>query len=168
MKLIDEKGRLFGLINVIDLSVILIIITGVVFIYSGYKSVYKHQHDYVEEIYYITMMSNAVAVSVADVVKIGDKGKEGAAEVVRVKRLDIKRFIDPYQIVKKYEGSDEIINYEVVSKLLIVFKAKCHLKRGLVHLNGVARKRGKSFAFSAFNYDLTGTILDISKELKKE
>ncbi|MDO8524882.1 MAG: DUF4330 domain-containing protein, partial [Candidatus Omnitrophota bacterium] len=42
MKIIDAKGRLFGRINIIDFTVILLLISFVSALYIGYKFSLKH------------------------------------------------------------------------------------------------------------------------------
>ena len=70
MKILDDKGRLFGIINIIDLLVLLLVLVviagGIWFFKEGY-----HQQD--PRVYYVTIKCAELDEEVADYLHIGDR-----------------------------------------------------------------------------------------------
>lgn len=104
MKLIDDKGKIFGLINIVDLLLILFIISviyfGIVFVWKkGSVSIYPEDKKL-----QITMLVEATRPEIANYLKIGDtvkrretQGKLGIIDSVK---------IEPAKIIN-YEISDQ-------------------------------------------------------------
>lgn len=94
-KLIDEKGKIFGIINIVDLTVItlIILVLGVVTYrvatsFSDSSSSSSKNNIEEEQDIYITVYANSVAPEVVDVLKIGDSlvanGKFTDAEIIDI------------------------------------------------------------------------------------
>ncbi|NLY17919.1 MAG: DUF4330 domain-containing protein [Clostridiaceae bacterium] len=72
MKILDEKGKLFGLINIIDLGVILVILAviagGIWYMKKDTPAQTVNTKDY-----YITLKVEAVSKDVLDALEVGDR-----------------------------------------------------------------------------------------------
>lgn len=145
MKFIDKKGRLFGLINIIDLAVILIIIASGVTIYAGYRNIQKKRYDFVETIFYIRALYENIPRKVASAIKIGDRELN-------------------YAEIADIEISDPKPRPLVVEKMIITFRALCFVKREEAYLNDRVIKIGKRFPFSTLLYNIEGTIISIEEK----
>ena len=85
MKLIDEKGRLFGKINLIDLMVILLLLGAIPIFYFGYKiyteevKVEQQAEFFVEEVYckFVGLTSKD-----AESITVGDKEMDENGEMI--------------------------------------------------------------------------------------
>ncbi len=76
MKLINEKGKIFGLINIVDLIVVVLIVAIIGAV--GYKAVSPKANVAVEEgsgeqYCYVTLYGSTVVPETADTLKVGDK-----------------------------------------------------------------------------------------------
>lgn len=72
MKILDEKGKLFGLINIIDLGVLLVILAVIAGGIWYMKKDAPDQDDNTKD-YYITLKVEAVGKDVLDAMEIGDR-----------------------------------------------------------------------------------------------
>lgn len=77
MKLIDEKGKLFGIINIVDLLVIVMVLSLILGIVVRFNSSKLNANDknpavQKEEIF-VTLYSSLVVPEIADSLKVGDK-----------------------------------------------------------------------------------------------
>jgi len=174
MKFIDEKGRIFGLINIIDLAVIVLIASGGYIIYEGYKNVNLKRNEAMPiEKFHIKVLATDVPVAVAEAIKEGDV-EEGKAKIISVKKdqpvsLAVPRGLQTfYPKLYKYESvqrPEEVTEYTVVPKVFITFEAPCYVKKNVAYLqnSGGPVKIGMPFSFSSFKYDLDGLIIDMER-----
>lgn len=105
MKIVDEKGKVFGLINIVDLLLVLFIISviyfGIVFVWKkGSVSIYPEDKSI-----QITMLVEATRPEIAKYLKVGStvkrretQGKLGVIDSVK---------IEPAKIIN-YETSDQL------------------------------------------------------------
>ena len=72
MKIIDKKGKLFGLINIFDLLVLMVIIAGLVFV--GSRLNFNQSETVIDEqTYDITFLIEEVRSATVDAMTIGDR-----------------------------------------------------------------------------------------------
>lgn len=164
MKIIDDKGKLFGLINIIDLSIILILIASVMVLRNANMELHKPKYDY-EKIYRIKVIYPNVLTEVADAIKVGDEQK-GSAKIVDVERADIKSLIPPEQVVKSYgaEGGNGL-GYYVIAKLIVTYRVRCFVKNDVIYNEGqYAMKIGHPFVFDTRTYVIEGSIVSIEED----
>jgi len=157
---IDKKGKLFGLINIIDFSVILLVIACILVGHMGYTRITRKRKQDTKKTFNIKVILQSVPIDVAKVVKVGDK-ERGYAEIIDIKRVDTKRFVFPYEIAKNFEDSEELLQYEIVPKMIITFRCLGFVKQGEMYLNNKVRKIGKKFTFSTLKYDIEGQIINL-------
>lgn len=161
MKIIDDKGRIFGKINIIDFIIILFLISLLSMFYYGYKLFYFHPKP--EKKFYAQTLSIKGLVydidsEVLNKINKGDKafdiyGNEigEITEVGGVKK--IKRKIDIGQ--DKYMFLDD-------TKLSLKLKLKGNLKDNVFVFNGQGLRYGQSINFKTPEYNLK--VLVIPKE----
>ena len=143
-KIIDQKGRIFGLVNIIDLSIILLLVSFLPVFYLGYKGI------------------------------AAENKKEGAEWVsVQVKVLDIKSetntLILKYDIenlLKKLEvAADDKMPLTVNNVLkkgpLVDIELLCIKKGGVFYYKGSPVKIGGPVTFTADMYNISGSIVSI-------
>ena len=97
LKIIDEKGRLFGKINIIDLAMIIILITGLVL---SVKFIAKQSEPTVYDTKYITIMfTENKPYPLLSSLKVGDKELDKQnnilAEIINISSKQMERvFVD--------------------------------------------------------------------------
>ena len=158
MKIIDEKGKLFGIINVIDLLLLLIILAIVVGV--GYKLVVKNEglfqsgkaetKDYKVTIY--CPMSPAAA---AQHLKVGDK-----------------IYYDSYgelEAVVESVNSDSSIrgelpsNYPNIENITIVLKVSSSAADKRIMMGGIQLNIGKEVMVKTYRVEITGYVIGIAE-----
>lgn len=122
MKIIDEKGKLFGLINVIDLAVVLILVLLVVGGAKRFKS--KPVVSSGEKEALITMEVSDVRMTTVENIKVGDVfyhyDKGGLiGEIVKVDH-------EPYREPVEKDGT--WVNAEVPEKYTVTFVMEATVK----------------------------------------
>lgn len=143
-KIIDQKGRIFGLINIIDLAVILLLASFLPILYFGYK---------------VTAMENK---------------KEGAGWVsVQIKLLEIKPESntvilkgDAEKILKKLgvAADDKIaltVNNVLKKGTVADVEILCIKKEGVLYYKASPVKIGSTISFTVDLYDISGSIVGI-------
>ncbi|OGW75373.1 MAG: hypothetical protein A2Z72_02875 [Omnitrophica bacterium RBG_13_46_9] len=163
MKFIDERGKLFGLVNIIDLSVILIVIAVCSTAYVGYKDIQARREDYRKKIYKIKVIFKEIPIDVANAVKVGDK-EHGLVEITDIKRADVRQFVIPREIQKSYEKYEDLLEYKIVTKMIITFRALCFEKLSGIFISNQIVKIGKGFRFTPDLYDLEGVVIGIEED----
>ena len=161
MKIIDEKGKLFGLINIIDLSVLLVVVLLVVGGASRFKAkptvTGKLSEALIDFEVSNVRMATVNQIAEGDQVFHYDKGTL-IGEVVEVS-------VEPYKDV--IEGDNEWIESEVPNKYIVNFKVKADVKDSQdVIIAGEEQMRvGISYRVKNKKAAFTGTVMDI--EVKK-
>ena len=92
MKFIDKKGKLFGVINIIDLAIVLIIAAGVVVMYQGREQITakkKDQTGYTKD-YYIKVLFVNVPEYLASAMNKGDRDTGTKSEIVKIEKTAAK------------------------------------------------------------------------------
>jgi len=126
VKIIDEKGKLFGLINVVDLLVIILIVAivgGVGYrlfskkINANNGNVLSEKQDV-----YVTLYSSLVVPEVAENLKVGEKlaasGKYTNAEIVSITSR-------PANLVNTdFEGNAVLTKHPLWKDVIVVVKEK--------------------------------------------
>jgi len=143
MKPIDEKGKIFGLINIVDLLLVLFIISviyfGIVFVWKkGSVSIYPEDKKL-----QITMLVEATRPEIAKYLKVGDT----------VKRRETQGKLGIIESVKV--GPAKVINYEISEQLQTGF-GPSKLK---------SKKSSKSFNTKILYGDISEKIIPQRKDV---
>jgi len=148
MKIVDNKGRLFGLINLIDLIVIILAIAVAGSVISGIAMKGKGVQEQARFAKTVTLkiIYRDVPKEIAenkDVLKSGDTNIFGKARVENV--AEIRPGIS-----------------KDVRDVAVVVKADCVVLDNQYYCGNVPVKIGRPFTFSAYRYELSGgTIVEI-------
>lgn len=159
MKLFDEKGKLFGLVNPIDLLVILLIILvagGVV-----YKTKFSAAGTAAKTVY-ATVRIPLVIPQVADKPKVGDKIVSGSS-YTEVEIVDVK--VVPSQVVTSRDDGTRFLATDPWNKdVYVTVKGKTGIPDAEINLGGQEIRAGKDYYVKSFTYELKGTIVDVKVE----
>lgn len=103
MKILDEKGRLFGKLNLIDLLVILAILYGLYFV--GTKVLARYFMPIQIDKYIVTLRAESVQPEIIDSIKVGDKLIDRSGSTVGVV-VEPKPVLKPSEVyVQTREGT---------------------------------------------------------------
>lgn len=164
MKLIDEKGKLFGFINIIDLGVILLVLLLVGAV--GYKMAGRQiqGNPVVKKEIWVTVRSaqkqEQVAKSFADAVASGDQKN--------TRMLSLSTYVDAYLVNVKVDPADYTVStddgrllrtkHPFLKDVLITFKMDADMNAPLWKLGSQEVAVGKSFFVKTQKLDLGGFI----------
>lgn len=166
MKIIDEKGRLFGKINVIDFSVILFLLTLTPMFYFGYKIFRKKP---VEPKVYTEIEINCkfikVKPEVLKLIAIGDKDTDN--EDTMIGEIIWLGETEPYQY-KLNIGGDAVITREdsELKEIYAKLKLKSEIKNNILYCKDKQIAIGSPIDFKTNKYTITFVPL-IEKEIAK-
>lgn len=159
MKLFDEKGKLFGLVNLIDLLVILLIVLvagGVV-----YKTKFSASGTAAKTVY-ATIRVPLVIPAQATKPKVGDKLVSGSS-YTEVAIVDVK--IIPAQVVtSKADGGRSLTSDPWYRDLYVTVKGKAGIPDAEIILGGQETRVGKDFFVKSFTYEFKGSVVDVKIE----
>jgi len=179
MKLIDEKGRLFGKINIIDLLIVITLIyTGSVFYTKG-KKLKKLEYNKVASgnvaignnvntfvstdtsfsppqcsvvDLYLTIKFGGYNSAITNAVSIGDKKEDDP--FVRIKEIIS---IKPFQIL----SASGIIDHPELKNIVVRMAVRASKINDKFYYDKMALKIGSQFLFKSDRYDMNGEILEI-------
>lgn len=156
MRLIDEKGKLFGLVNPIDLLVVLLI----VLIAGGavYKLKFSAAGSAAKTVY-ATVRIPLVIPYVADKVKVGDKIVSGTSYTdVEIVKVEAK----PSEVVTSTAVGERKLATDPWNKdLYVTVKGKTGIPEAEVNMGGQEIRVGKDYFVKTFTSELKGTIIEV-------
>lgn len=160
MKIIDEKGRLFGKINIIDFIIIFMLIAIIPMFYLGYKIFGKKSQveigQYIEQVINCNLikLSPAVAklISVGDLI-LDEKG-DVAGQILWVSE------IGPYQFtVDLGENKKRIIRDAFFKQTHVKIKLKSYIKGNSMYFNGYKLNYNETFTLKTDKYSVSAILL---------
>lgn len=185
MKIIDEKGRLFGKINVIDFLVIFILFCLVPMFYFGYKILTKKTiviTPELEEVILKVKFTNLLP-KITETVKDGDEQVEFREEMLESKKVVRRIVVAKIEKILSNEPAEYITlkedrttwgfaqhpkNRDLVLEIKVLCKQKDVLHKqkdsDLVSSKNVPLKIGLQFNFSTYLYSISGTIIEIIRK----
>ncbi|KJS14535.1 MAG: hypothetical protein VR69_17615 [Peptococcaceae bacterium BRH_c4b] len=157
MKLIDEKGKVFGLVNIIDLIILLLIV--LVGAGAAYKYTHKSAQGEIRTVEFQVMVP-CVRPELAAAVKVGDKMvKDAIYTPVAVKSVDIK----PGLSVNLNAQGNKVISYDPYMKdVFVVNEGKVNISSATITMGGQEIRIGKDYYVKSRDYELKGTIMGIT------
>lgn len=166
MKIIDEKGRLFGLINVIDLIIIIVL---VMLIGGGAKRMKNPEIEVEdkekgeEKVATITLEIDKVREHIVDGVVVGDDlyhdKKGGKFGEIIDKKVENQQ--------ERVKGSDGQYKYQDVPdryKVTLIIEAKAEDTPREIIIGDKAARVGSKLDFKNKKVKFTGTIIDLVLE----
>jgi hypothetical protein len=165
--LIDEKGRLFGKFNVIDLAVILIVFAMVPMFIIGGKimGAKKVESEVKRETLTVAVKFMKIIPELAGVMKEGDVEKDETGKPVGKLVKIISDQPQKLLAIDVNMSGDKLglatdMSYREIK---VLFELNCVIDKRVPVYRGYVVKIGNSLAFSTDLYSLQGTITDIRK-----
>lgn len=161
MRIIDEKGKLFGIINIIDLTVLLII---VLLVGGGIKRA-KTKPELITETKkaLITVEVSEIRKPTVDALVVGDSFYHYDKGVLLGKIVDKK--VEPYKEAVE-SGDGKWVLAEVPEKYVVklTIEADAKVTPDLVSVEGEHIRVGTQFRLKNKKVAIFGTILDVEVE----
>lgn len=160
MKLIDEKGKLFGLINIVDLLVVLVIVLAVGGV--GYKLKARGTASISAKTEDVELLVNIsdVRQATVDAIKVGDKFNHynKNAYFGEIKEINV---VPHKEAVSKSDGT--IVMAPVPDKfdINLVFASKATVSDSVVVVGGEHTRVGVQFSLKNKNIAFAGTVMKI-------
>jgi len=159
MRVIDEKGKLFGLFNIVDLLVllaILLVIGG-----AAYKIKGRKGSDAVRTVR-ATVLATALRPEMLTGIKVGDRMVSGSSFTdVVIKEIDIR---PAYMITTDSQGRRVEAYDPYLKDLIVVVEGKTVISGGVINLGGQEIRSCKDYYIKSLTYDFKGMILDVVVE----
>lgn len=139
MPFLDEKGRLFGKVNIFDLLVIVLLVLAVAFFV--WKYAFQPQEDFAQDCI-VTLVWSNVEPDVTNWVKVGDRATDGGGNTV----LEVTEvLIRPARVpVTTADGQMLVIDHPHLKSIFIKAHAPKVAKTGIFEINGQELKIGIS------------------------
>ncbi len=159
MNIMDEKGRLFGRINVIDFVVILLLFSLIPILYVGYKLNTREDHAVMRSVS-IKVRSVETMPELINVIKPGDVDMDPSGKPVG-KIARIFEAVPSEVVVLRGDNQLTMKTSNIKKDVLIMIEAVCEVKGGLLYYKEQPVKIGENIIFSTNLYTLRGVITDI-------
>ena len=162
MKLIDEKGRLFGKINIIDFMVVLFLLCFITTLYMGYKILTSHR---LKEDVWVKLQVEFTALhpDISKVIKEGDAAKDEYGKINgKIDHISEPRASSAGLIL--LSGNKLATSASNSKELVADISIKCLKKQDSLYYNGLPVKIGKELAFSTDLYFVSGMIIGMRPE----
>ncbi|NPV73177.1 MAG: DUF4330 domain-containing protein [Pelotomaculum sp.] len=158
MKLIDDKGKLFGLVNIVDLLVILAVL--LVLGGAAYKFTGRGTGDgSAVRTVRATVLAPAIRPEMLTGVKVGDRMVSGSSftnVVVKDIKIQPALMITTDSAGRRVEATDPYLK-----DLIVTVEGKTVISGGTINLGGQEIRRGKDYFVKSLDYEFKGTILDV-------
>ena len=163
MRIIDEKGKLFGIVNLFDLFVVFAIL---IVAFAGYKYLSGRAIDGTKANVYFVVELRSVKKEFADKIKIGDEIKDSVKGYYlgKVSSVDIKPEVltnwdsENNQFVKVESPEDYTVLVEILSNGTINNDTET------VYAETVPVNVGKEMSIKGKGYAQTGYIVSITED----
>ncbi len=160
MKLIDDKGKLFGLINIIDLLVIL----AVLLVAGGayYKLKMQNSGQGAAKTVTVTVIAPGIRPEMLTNVKVGDKMVSGDSFTnFVIKKVEIK----PAYMISVDSAGQRVASYDPYLKdMFVTLEGKTVISGGTIRLGGQDIKSNKEFFVKSLDYELKGLVMSVDIE----
>jgi hypothetical protein len=173
MGMIDEKGRIFGKINIIDLSVILFLFCLLPIFYFGYR-IWAKEHLMIKAVkreYYNVQIKCKLVKLEPEVLKLIRAGDQEHDENGRaIGEIAGLGSVEPYQFEIDIGGGEKIIKqHEDLLQIVANLKLSTTMKEsGVMHYNAVPLILGLPLMFKTDKYEIEAIVLGIPEILLKE
>jgi len=162
MKVLDEKGRLFGLINIIDLFVlllVLVIIAGGIWFVSRNDA--SKEVKYPVETYYVTIKCSELNAGVADYINIGDR-LYYSNNFTDIEITDVK--VEAAKIdVERDDGTVTVAEHPEKKDIYVTVKVKSKPDDPMLWIGQSHATIGKTIVVKTQYIEVPGVIIKVSK-----
>jgi len=167
LKIIDEKGRLFGKINIIDFFVILVLISFTTVLYYGYKITFDKRETVKDSWIGVTVKFLNVMPELANALKVGDDehGPSGytigkITEIIDIYSSESIILTDMPTITRAAHLVEHPYKKTVLLKLEVLQTGR----NGALYYKDTPIKIGNKIVFSTKYYNIDGRIVGIEEK----
>lgn len=159
MKIVDEKGKLFGLVNIVDLLVlvaILLVIGGAAYKFKARGSGGEGATRTVS----VTVLAPALRPEMLTGIKAGDKMVSGTSFTdVVIKDVKIRPafMVTTDSAGRRVEATDPYLK-----DLIVTVEGNTVISGGTINLGGQEIRRNKDYYIKSLDYEFKGMILDVA------
>ncbi|MFA5142618.1 MAG: DUF4330 domain-containing protein [Candidatus Omnitrophota bacterium] len=171
-KIIDEKGRLFGIINVIDLAVILVILSFVPIIFIGYKVMNKPEEiTGAKQVVIRTEMVSArikfwdIEPEFSGIITKGDVERDAAGKKIS-EVVDIVSVNPSKTWVVVENKALAMIEHPAKKDVVIDARILCTKTDGILYHKSALVKIGSPIIFTTDLYNFPGRIVGLKTDDK--
>lgn len=160
MKFVDERGMVFGKINIIDMAIVLFLLMFVPALYFGYRVATVEnktvQYGNLEVTAKFLMLEPEVAAAISK----GDIGRSPMGDNNGVV-IEVKSIKPSESVVTISDGSMVASKHPFKKDVIARFDITCVKKEGSFFNNDKPVKIGHDLYFSTSTYEIIGTITDL-------
>lgn len=173
MKIIDEKGRLFGRVNVIDFLVVLFFFFLLPAFYFGYKAFSKRMPsaEIEKEGVEIVIPCNLIKVTpeIVKLIKVGDKSfdPKGRAQGEVIWIGEVKPYIYEFFIDRKDSSNTLVVEDKGLKEVPVKLKIKAEIRDASLYYADKHIISGMPFDFKTTEYEVEA-VPNIYKDPVKE
>ena len=154
MKIIDERGSLFGKINIIDLFVVILILSVIPMVIWGSRLA-SHPESLPKETIEVKIKLNAIIPELAEVIKEGDVEEDKSGIVGRIVKIISN---EPQKILSMGENIES--GYREIRLLL---ELSCVVGEGTIKYGNNVLRIGAGLTFTTDIYTVGGVIIGIER-----
>lgn len=156
MKLLDEKGKVLGLINIVDLIILLVVL--LVAAGAAYKFTHKSAQGKPVTVEFQVMVPH-VRPELAQAVKVGDKMVQGGSYTnVTVKSIDLK----PGYSINIDARGQRVESYDPYLKdVYVTNTGTTVLSSAAITMGGQEVRVGKEYYVKSRDYEFKGTVTKV-------
>lgn len=160
MKIIDEKGKFLGLINIIDLLVlaaVLLVIGG-----AAYKIKGQGSAQSTPQTVKVTVLAPAIRPEMLTNIKVGDKIVSGSSFTnVVVKDFVIK----PAYMINADSSGQRVETYDPYMKdVIFTLEGSTVISGGTINLGGQDIRSNKEYYVKSLYYEFKGQVVNVEIE----
>lgn len=157
MKIVDEKGKLFGLVNIIDLLVILAILLVIGGAYYKFKGQSGGQGA--AKTVRVTVIAPGIRPEMLTNVKVGDRMVSGSS-FTNVVVKDVK--IKPAYMITTDSAGRRVETWDPYLKdLFVTLEGKTVISGGTINLGGQEIRSNKEYFVKSLDYELKGLVMTV-------
>ncbi|MEW6448456.1 MAG: DUF4330 domain-containing protein [Bacillota bacterium] len=157
MRLLDEKGRIFGLINIIDAAIILVVL--LIIAGATYKLLLPKAAATPTLVEFIVRVTG-VPPETAQIVKPGDRMVAGASYVpVTVKKVTV----EPAFTTETNAAGQKVPARDPYFKdLIVTLEGQTPVTTAQIKLGNQEVRAGRDYYLKSLTYELKGTIIKVT------
>jgi len=155
MQILDKKGRFFGKVNIIDATILLLLVTILVAWAGLIKKTSSIDHAYKRQIVIVELEARDVPVQLYGLIKKGDKSVGNDLGYHGVIEKSEKTEIRKRNFGSKAKG---YVDVRLYLRLMV------YIEKGIVLYNNTKLKPGVTATFSTPKYAISGKVITIEKK----
>ncbi len=166
-KIIDQKGKVFGLINVIDLSVILILLSFAPLIFIGYKIIGQTKEKEMRDKKSVTIKIKLAEVEpeFISIVSKGDVERDSLGN--KIGELIAISSIKPSKVWVIVDNKMlATIDHPVKKDIIVDVRVSCTKNKGVLYYKSDPVKIGNAIVLSTDIYNLSGLVVGFKADDK--